>query len=280
MTRTQAHLWIAFCALLSSANFIFSKFGISELPPLAFLSWRFIVATLVLLPFIAPTWRQITARDLRVGLLNGAFFAIGGVLLYVGLPHVGSGEAAFIIGTTVLWVPIIDLVLFRRRPSRFEIMGVAVGFVGLVLLNLRDGFSIHVASLWCLASALVYALWVVVLSRVALGGVARNGAFLQVLSAAIICTAWGAMTGVLTAQASNEVWLALLYMGALSTGLRMVLQVWAQRFTTATQAELIYTIEPIGALVWGLVFAAESLTWLQLLGCGVILSGVVVAQRR
>lgn len=73
---------------------------------------------------------------------------------------------------------------------------------------------------------------------------------------------------------------AILYTGVLSTGLAYTGQVFAQRHTTATHAAIILSLEAVFAALFGWLLLAETLTTQQLLGCGLMLAGMLLAQLR
>lgn len=70
----------------------------------------------------------------------------------------------------------------------------------------------------------------------------------------------------------------ILYTGVISAGVAFTLQILGQRYVPPTNAALIMSTEAVFALLAGVIFLAEPLTVLALLGCGLILTGLVLAQ--
>ena len=75
-------------------------------------------------------------------------------------------------------------------------------------------------------------------------------------------------------------WWTIVYNGVLSAGLGITLQTFAQRHAPATDTAVILSLEAVFAAVFGLLLLAELLTALQLVGCGLMLAGMVLAQAR
>jgi drug/metabolite transporter (DMT)-like permease len=79
----------------------------------------------------APTWRQ-WAAGLAVGFL---LLAVGNGCVVFAQQWVPSGVAALVVGSTPLWTALFGG-LFGQWPGRAERWGLAIGFCGIVLLNL------------------------------------------------------------------------------------------------------------------------------------------------
>jgi drug/metabolite transporter (DMT)-like permease len=73
------------------------------------------------------------------------------------------------------------------------------------------------------------------------------------------------------------VW-ATLYRGILAVGVGYTVQIWAQKFTRATDAALIFSLEAVFAGLFAWWMLAEGLEWLQIVGCGLILAAAFSPQ--
>jgi drug/metabolite transporter (DMT)-like permease len=63
-----------------------------------------------------------------------------------------------------------------------------------------------------------------------------------------------------------------------ATALVFSLQVYVQRFTTPTHTALLFSLEPVFAALFGWWLAHEVLGAKELIGCGLILAGMIVAE--
>lgn len=66
----------------------------------------------------------------------------------------------------------------------------------------------------------------------------------------------------------------------IATCLRFWLQVKAQGLATASHAAVILTLEPVWASLAGLLWFGQYMSFLQLLGCGVIFSALLISRWR
>lgn len=113
------------------ANFVVIDAGQEDVPPLVFLALRFIAVTIPAVFFIKPPgigWRNV--------LLIGGFLSLGQfVLLYVALAlGMPPGLASLLLQTQVIFSIVISALFLRERPSVRQIVGVAIGMLGLALV--------------------------------------------------------------------------------------------------------------------------------------------------
>ena len=68
------------------------------------------------------------------------------------------------------------------------------------------------------------------------------------------------------------------YLGLVSTGIGFTLQGMAQKFSPPADAAIILSMESVFAVLFGMLLLHEHLTWLQGLGCVLILVAIVLSQ--
>jgi drug/metabolite transporter (DMT)-like permease len=128
--------------LVWGTSFALVKDILEQVGPMLFLTVRFALAALALVPiiFILKRWRGMTMRELRWGVLVGVVLWIGYALQAMGLHgehRTSASNAGFITGLSVVMVPIAGVYLLRQRPHRWALAGVALATIGLGLLSLR-----------------------------------------------------------------------------------------------------------------------------------------------
>ncbi len=117
--------------------------------------------------------------------------------------------------------------------------------------------------------------------RYAFGGLAVSQVGVALLLTTLGLPVLGA-TGLETPVAtwSGRLLLALVITGVLATAVAFSVQTWAQQFTSATHTAIIYSLEPVFAGLTSFVVFGERLGARGLLGAGLILVGVVLAELR
>jgi drug/metabolite transporter (DMT)-like permease len=73
-------------------------------------------------------------------------------------------------------------------------------------------------------------------------------------------------------------WWTIVYIGVLSTAVGYTLQVLGQKYAPPTDATILLSMEAVFAALTGYIFLDETMRMVQLVGCGLILTAVLVTQ--
>ncbi len=266
------------------ATFKIVQNALEDVTAVGFILLRFSVGALVLLPFaLRRGWRRaggdpgLTARDFARGV---ALFGVVGFTAYwlqnLGLERTSTSNSAFITGLFVVFTPIIETVVTRRRLPTNVLIAVGFSVGGLFLLEggtlklgAGDGFT--------LGCAFLFGLWIFLAGELSqrFDPVAVTTAQLLLFAVlAIPVVAVGGL-GTLTAR----VILAVLVTGVLCSAAAFTSQLWGQRWVEPSRAAIILEFEPVVA---GFVAYAvgERLGAAGYVGALLIFSGIVIAEAR
>lgn len=279
--RFEADLLLVLTTVIAAAGWIFSKEALAGLPPLLFIGLRFMIAGLVLAMFSLPQLRALDMRSLRNSLLVGALFACAMMLWILGLSHSSHlGEASFISSMGIVLVPVFARVFFGDRPPSSTWFALPLALAGFACLSLDGGFEIELGQWFFLGAAMVFAFMFNVNSHVVRNVPVRALSVVQMLAVGVLVLpvalaietwpqAWsGALLGWLLASA------------LIATTLRFLLQLYGQSLTTPSHAALIMMLEPVWTALAAAWWYAETMSALQLAGCGLIFLALVVSRWR
>ena len=274
--------WADFSLLLVTfvwgSTFVIVQLAIEDLPPLPFLAIRFFLAFISLLPFLYFQKAHISKSTLIKGMALGVFLFSGYAWQTVGLQYTTASNAGFITGLSVVIVPALVAITTRKLPSRSLILGILFALVGLALLSLGDQFQLNKGDLMVLACAISFALHIFFVGRYAPETNATVLASAQILTVSVL----SAISSVFFPQPmmhfSTNVWVALLVTAIPATSLAFFVQTKMQQFTTPTHTALIFSMEPVFAAVSAFLFIGELLTPRGLLGAGLVLVGMLIAE--
>lgn len=276
--------------------FVAQRAGMEHVGPFTFNAVRFGIGTLVLLPFALRggrltgansagarltgrplSSRLLTSRLLRGGLLAGVILFAGSTLQQAGLVYTTAGKAGFITGLYVILVPLLGLI-WRHRPGPGGWLGAALAVGGLCLLSLNEHWSIARGDALVLAGAFAWAAHVLVISRLSPTLPSTTLAAFQFAICAILSLSVALIAEQTTRAGLNGAMIPILYSGLLSVGIAYTLQVVAQRESPPTHAAIIMSLEAVFAAIGGWALLHESFSPRDLLGCGLMLTGMVVSQ--
>lgn len=264
-------------ALCFGATFIVVQDAITQVEPIPFLAVRFLVGALVLWPLARR--RPVSPGEVRDGALAGVALLIGYVLQTVGLQYTGSATSAFITYLLVVFVPVIGLVVLRRRQHPVTLVGITLAVAGLVLLTDPGGAAAtggfgkgEVLTLGC---AVAFAAHVVILGQVAGRHDPIRLGTVQLVVVGVGCAVPGVWFG--GYQFPAPALIAALVTALFATALAQVLQVVGQRTVPPSRAALLLLLEPVFAGLLATV-GGDALTGVQLGGAGLILFAVIAAE--
>ncbi|ARO14474.1 putative integral membrane protein [Ketogulonicigenium robustum] len=260
------------------ASFIVVQFVVTQTGVLFLMGGRFAVAAALTSVLFARYLRGLTAHEVLAGGLIGLSIFIGYGLQAYGLQTIPSSTSAFLTTLYVPLIPLLQWAVFRRPPHLFSWLGIALAFIGLLLIT-GEGIATlslsrgEVATILCVLGV---AAEIMLISYFAPTVDSRRVTIVQLWIVAIL--AFGTMAATSAPlPAFSWGWVAgLVALGAASALIQLVMN-WAQRTVSPTRATVIYTGEPVWAGLIGRI-AGERLAPLALLGGVVIVIGVLISE--
>ncbi|MDT7836112.1 DMT family transporter [Aquabacterium sp. OR-4] len=286
MSRLQANALLLLAAVIWGSAFVGQVLGMAGVGPLGFTGVRFLLGALVVAPLAWRERRALQAQGHALGVpelrwiaLLGALLCTGVVMQQIGLMSTTVTNAGFL---TALYVPLVPLLawFFQRQAPHWSVWPAAAGCLGGTWL--LTGGSLGAFSpgdLWVLASALPWAVHVLLVGQVAnkLRG-AYGLACGQFLVCGLAASAAGLALEPITLQGLASAAGAIAYTGVLSVGVGFTIQVVGQRHAPPADAAIVLSSETVFAALFGAWFLGDRLSAVGLLGCGLILASIVGVQ--
>jgi drug/metabolite transporter (DMT)-like permease len=263
-------------------GFVAQRMGMAHVGPLLFNGVRFLLGALVLVPILFLRRHQHSSRDSRtaLGLLaSGLVLTLAANLQQFGLVSTEAGKAGFITGLYVVFVPILGI-LRRQRIAWSMVVAVPLSVAGLYLLSIAGPLGMTSGDLWILLGALVWAVHVQLIGWLVERRDAIEIAAIQ-FSICGLASLLGSFfferisVGGLVAASG-----AIAYSGVLSVGVAFTLQAMGQRRVDPSRAGVLLSLEAAFAILGGWMVLGESLSTRALVGCGLMLAAMVLAQAR
>jgi drug/metabolite transporter (DMT)-like permease len=259
------------------STFLITRRAVAHTDPFLFLAIRFSMASLLLIALYGKKLRQITAASLKQGILIGAILFLALALQTVGAPLTTVGKAGFLVGLSIPAVPLLGMPILRKVPGVHAVAGILLSFIGLALISLNGGSSLHLGSgEWMMiGAALTTALHIVVVGKYAPRTDATLLAVLQIATVAVLSGFAVAVKGGTPRLPEPGVIASAGFMALFATAFALVVMTRVQQNICSTKATLIYAMEPVWAGGFG-VLAGEALRASALGGCGLIFTGVLI----
>jgi len=290
--NTKNLLQLLALAALWGASFLFIRVGVTDFGVAPLMALRVGIGALFLIILLAarrPVRQSVATLRARalpllvVGILNSAapfcLFAYAELTLSAGVTSV-------INASTPLWGALVAFLWLKDRLSALRSLGLAVGFLGVLMLVWDQIATPHGSNATPLTAALAAA---AALGATLLYGIAANYAKRHLSGVEPLTVATGTMsaaTVVLLPLAvvywpatpvSLHAWGSVIALGVACTGIAYMLYFNLLSVVGPARAMTVTFVIPVFGILWGALFLDESVSPGMLVGCGVILIGTALA---
>lgn len=241
--------------------------------------YRAILAALLIGSFLLVTRQKISFRAIRKELLlllfSGIAMGINWILLFEAYKYTTVAISTLSYYFAPVIVTVVCPFLFREKPTGKQVFCFIMSTIGLALVigitNLGRGGNDTLGILFGLGAACFYAT-VILLNKFikSVSGIHRT--FLQFLAAiAILLPYVFAGSGTSLSSLDSTGWICLLVVGLLHTGITYCLYFSSLKELPGQEAAILSYIDPLVAIIIGVLVLGEPLSWQQLIGGAMIL---------
>jgi drug/metabolite transporter (DMT)-like permease len=204
-----------------------------------------------------------------------------------GEQTVPSSTAAILNATTPIWALLLSLAVISGRVNRYIVLGVLLGFSGVLLVVYGHGANQTVGAthsaylrgvIFISLGALGYAI-ATVLAKVKLKGLNPIGLATTQLSLASLMVLPVAIAGPHPAILHASSIAAVITLGIAGSGLAYLLYYRLLAHVSATHVVAVTYLLPIWGLFWGFI-AHEPIGWTAYLGVAIVIAGLILLNLR
>lgn len=279
--------------LIWGGTFAIVKNAFNDVSPLLFLGLRFVIATLLFLPFVYKQLLKANKKTILAGVILGVFYFSGFATQTLGLNITTATKSGFITGTFVIFIPILQLIIERRKPKWFNIVSVSLVLIGLVMLaskgdNAIDfiqqlGSDFNFGDLLTLLCAILFAFQVVYVDVFTKRYNYLPMVFVQLLITGLGGLVFSFIFSISELEAvrfnlNSSVIASLIYTAIFASIIATIIQLKFQKIVSPTKAGIIFSIEPIFAAVFAFFLLNEKISKFGLLGCAIIFIGLILSE--
>ena len=262
---------MAVAAIWGSA-FLSMKGTLERLDVNSFLTWRFVIATLLLIAIRPTVLKKIDLPFLKKGVILGLFLSSGYIFQSFGLTLTTVSNTGFITGLYVVFTPVVAAVILRKNITLVEWFAVLVATVGLALLSF-NGVKFGVGEFLVLISALLFAFHIVGLGEWSKGLDTYALTVIQLGTCAVVTFLASFKSG-FKAPPDSGVWWSIIYTAIFATALAFIVQTWAQSFIAPSTVGVILAAEVVFAAAFGIWLLNEPVTLRIALGGLLVLASM------
>lgn len=284
--RSKAIIAIIAASLLWSSAGI-SKIVVRTLDPFSAGFLRYLIASLVILPFFLKEKRKKNidwTKLLPLSILSG----INVMLFYVGLQTSSANAATMIYAGAPLMTAILARQFIAEGINIQKFIGLLVGLGGVLIITLLPALESGQILSGDLRGNLLYLMAVIVWAVYSIGSQKASATHnhspitISGLSIFTSCLLFGVITlfswkpSYLPKVIEDGLWLTFLHLGIFVTVAPLLLYQWTIKLSSATTASLTTYLQPVSSVIFNMIFLGERLTASFVVGGIVIIVGVVI----
>ncbi|MEW5843226.1 MAG: DMT family transporter [Bacteroidota bacterium] len=279
--------------LIWGATFVIVKESLNDISSTLFIAFRFAIAAGVLTVIMLIRKNKIDRKSVLPGMFLGLLLFLGFATQTIGLKNTSATKSGFITGSLVVMVPIFQMIIEKRMPTKGAVIGTILVFIGIVFLssggssitnflnelganfNFGDGmtlicamfFAVHVVYIDIISSKNDF--WTILIAQLA------TVSMLSFIASFVFA---GVSYEGFHVSFTKYLLFGLLYTSLLATLLNLGLQTKFQKVVSPTKAGIIYSFEPIFAAMFAFFLLNEKISNFGLAGGALIFLGLIASE--
>lgn len=273
------------------STYFFIQKAIHSFPPFILGGLRFSAAAIIMLIWcIYKKEKLFAGKQIKHAVVGGMLllFIGNGAVIWVE-QYMPSGVVAIMVSSSPLWFVLLDRPKWSENlRSKSTMAGLLIGLLGIALLFYKSIESLVSGETNLEAGGML----LVTLAAISWAGGSLYSKYYSSGSSAVVNSTWQmfsasvafAMVSLGVGEPSNfviesvtaEAWWALAYLVVFGSIAGFSAYVWLLKVRPATQVSTYAYVNPVVAVLLGVIFAGENISWLQIAGLGVILASVMM----
>ena len=287
MSKTISLLSALLCTFIWGTTFVAQDTGMDDIGPFTFNAVRFFVGFLAILPLVFLFELKKLKEELklnikyffRLSFFIGSSLFLASALQQVSLLYTDVANAAFF---TIFYVPMVPIIifLFKKDSIHWSVWpSVVLCLIGGYLLTNFHDATVRLGDSLVLLGALFWSTHIIFVGiMIAKFNIPLTIGAIQTFLVAFFSFIVGIIYEEFIFENIYKEIDSILYAGVLSGGLAFVLQIYAQKNITPAPAAIIFSLEGVFATVSAWFLLNQILDINNLVGCFLILIGVLLSQ--
>ncbi len=276
----QADMMILFVSLAWGFSYLAVDISLVEVSPFTLNTFRFggafFIAAILGFKRIRRTNKKTILYSLAIGFVL--------FLVYIGctygVMYTSLSNAGFLCGLSVITTPIIAYFFKGQKQDKKFIVALIMSLVGMAFLTLKEGLTISWGDSLCIMTAITYGIHLNLTEtavqqedvdpfQIGVFQLGFTGLFSLLLSVGL---------GEFSFPTTPRVMGWMLFLTVFGTGCAFIFQSIAQKYTTASHAGVIFSLEPVFAGLVAYFYAGEVLSLQGYIGAVILIMSIFVME--
>jgi drug/metabolite transporter (DMT)-like permease len=276
--KVIANILLISTTVLWGTTFIITKNLTQTVPIFLYLGIRFTLAIIGFLPYFIYI-KKINKKIILYGALTGLIFCFAIIFQTFGLQTTTAGKAGFITGLSTIMVPFLTWFWFKKMLKKRVWLAVIISVIGMALLLLEGESGIVIGDFLVLICAVFCAFHIVLTDKFVRLVDVYLYSIVQLTTISLFCFGSSFLFNE-TFDLINvglPFWLIMIYLGVIVTAGTIIFQNWAQQHQGPSQTAIIFTLEPVFAVIFAsFIIGNETMSLVGWLGCALIFIAILI----
>lgn len=278
--QLQANFLIVLVALFWGSTYFLTKMAVEELEPFNLTALRFGTAFIITALFFFKRIRNADRTVIKYSIILGVLAVIAVLSMTFGVQYTTASNAGFLISLSVVMIPLISVVVLKKKIKAKLLLSVILATIGIVCLTLNEQLTINKGDILCILCATSFAVQVLIMERIPKTADSVAIGALQLGITAVVNFILSFSLENFTVPSDLKVWGVIVILGVFCTAFCYIIQIYALKNTSAIQAGIILSLEPVFSAIFAYIFLGELLSKQGYIGAillfiSVILAGIV-----
>lgn len=282
----KASIMLFITSIIWGLAFVAQAQGMEHIGPFTFTASRSLVAIIFLyLTYVffnktSKSYREQKfdmKRTIRGGVLCGLVFTFGINFQQIGLVYTTAGKASFLTALYIVFIPIIGLFYGKKINKKLQLC-IVFAMIGTYLMSVKGSLSMNIGDLITIFGSIVFAIHILMLSEFS----KDTNAVLVSLIQFAVCGFFSLIAALIfegiDMSAILKSYLAILYVGILSSGVGFTIQLMALKELDPVVASMISSLESVFGAVFGWLILSQSMSEREIIGALIIFVATLIAQ--
>ncbi|MFK0735084.1 MAG: DMT family transporter [Gloeotrichia echinulata GP01] len=257
-------------SLILGSTFPAMKEALSDLSPRLLTTSRYVIAALVLSPFLTNLNKPL----IRDGTIIGLLFFSTSIFECLALEDLSASRSGFTFSLSIVFVTLFEIVQ-GKFLSFVAIISATMAFSGVALMSWQSGESL-ISDVWILIAAILDSAYIVIIGR----SVTVHSPFKL---AAVSCWIPAILGLIWSAPKLRDEWTIivdnigiLLYLGVVAIAIITVMETTGQQWVPSNEVAISRTIEPLSSAILSFLFLGETFNLYDYFGSGMLLFSIIL----
>jgi len=281
MTRKSSEILLAALIVSRASSLLLAKPMVGSLSSSSILAYRFILASIFLLPFLFKKVKTAKAKDVGRGCVLGMLFSVMMQLELLTLKSLDTATTSLLENTAIIIVPLTSAFIAKRRPSPFTLKRAAIALLGVFFLTVSaaSGKGSVKGCMMALVSAMIYSSCIELTDTYSKESDTMVLGYFQIVTLGVLNLLFGLASGTLEAIPDKASVMRILALAIVCSGFGFALQPVAQRNLDAATSSSFCALNPLSTTILGAIFLSESMGAEKLIGVILIMSSLLLKEK-